>query len=102
MITILETNFKLSLSNSYFQILTQLLDALQNDNANLRQAACLAITLLNGQEYLNHLVFICTVDSNIDVRNQAKQTLLSFGKQGEKLYLESQRFNHGFQGLIVK
>lgn len=84
------------------QILTQLLDALQNDSAQLRQAACLAMTLLNGSEYLNQLVFICTVDTSERVRNQAKQTLLSFGKEGQQLYLDSQRFNHGFQGLIVK
>ena len=62
----------------------------------------MAMTLLNGSEYLNHLVFICTVDTSVEVRNQAKQTLLSFGKEGQQLYLDSQRFNHGFQGLIVK
>jgi len=77
-------------------ILNQLLDALQNDNANLRQASCLAITLLNGKEYLSHLVYICTIDSNQDVRNQAKQTLLAVGgNEGKELYIESQRFNHG-------
>lgn len=85
--------------NSHSQILTQMVDALQNDNPNLRQAACLAITLLNGCEYLNHLVFVCSVDTNQDVRNQAKQTLIAFGPEGKQLYIDSQRYNHGFQGL---
>jgi hypothetical protein len=77
-------------------------EALEDRNADVRCAACMALKLLKAVESLDQLVYLCQSDSSHMVKVKAKDTLLSFGDEGRKAYENSELTSHGFQGLKVK
>ncbi|CAH1786452.1 unnamed protein product [Owenia fusiformis] len=74
-------------------------EALEDRNADVRCAACMALSLLQATESIDQLVYICQTDSSLMVKSKAKETLYSYGAQGRKAYDESQLSTHGFQGV---
>ncbi|XP_042318110.1 RIPOR family member 3 isoform X2 [Sceloporus undulatus] len=56
-------------------------DLLNNEDAKLQQAACLALKNLRGIESIEQIARLCLSDAE-DVRNAARETTLSFGEKG--------------------
>ncbi|XP_060628101.2 RIPOR family member 3 [Anolis sagrei] len=56
-------------------------DLLNNEDAKLQQAACLALKNLRGIESIDQIARLCLSETE-DVRNAARETTLSFGEKG--------------------
>ncbi|KAH0619155.1 hypothetical protein JD844_018880 [Phrynosoma platyrhinos] len=56
-------------------------DLLNNEDAKLQQAACLALKNLSGIESIEQIARLCLSEAE-DVRNAARETTLSFGEKG--------------------
>ncbi|XP_061487263.1 RIPOR family member 3 isoform X2 [Rhineura floridana] len=56
-------------------------DVLNNDDAKLQQAACLALKNLRGTESIEQIARLCLSESE-EVRNAAREATLSFGEKG--------------------
>ena len=86
----------------------QFVEALENDQPEIRQAACLVLMLLDSKEdflsdaTLSQLAFVCCSDSEAEVRAQAKQTLMAAGPRGRSYHDCMTLSMNGFQGLTVK
>lgn len=56
-------------------------DVLNNDDAKLQEAACLALKNLRGIESVEQIASLCLSETE-EVRNTARETTLSFGEKG--------------------
>ncbi|XP_007887704.2 rho family-interacting cell polarization regulator 1 isoform X1 [Callorhinchus milii] len=57
------------------------LELLEDENVQLRRSGCTALGCLKAKESIDQLVYICQTDK--EVRDVAKQALLSFGEEGK-------------------
>ncbi|XP_067853942.1 rho family-interacting cell polarization regulator 1 [Heptranchias perlo] len=74
------------------------LELLENEDGQLRKAGCTALAHLKAKESIDQLVYICQTDK--EVRDVAKQTLLSFGEEGKIAYKQMEESLDGMQRLL--
>ncbi|XP_043562983.1 rho family-interacting cell polarization regulator 1 isoform X2 [Chiloscyllium plagiosum] len=60
------------------------LELLEDEDGQLRKVGCTALAHLKAKESIDQLVYLCQTDK--EVRDVAKQTLLSFGEEGKVAY----------------
>ncbi|MBN3311023.1 rho family-interacting cell polarization regulator 1 isoform X2 [Amia ocellicauda] len=62
--------------------LVSCLELLEDDSTETRVAGCKALACLKAKESIDQLVYLCQTDKD-DVRDAAKQALLTFGEEGK-------------------
>ncbi|XP_077986340.1 rho family-interacting cell polarization regulator 2-like isoform X2 [Glandiceps talaboti] len=67
------------------QAVNVFLECLEEKDQALRQAGCLALGSINASSCIEHLLYLCRCDVD-DVKQCAKDTLLSFGEEGKLAY----------------
>ncbi|XP_036363645.1 rho family-interacting cell polarization regulator 2 isoform X1 [Octopus sinensis] len=77
-------------------------EALEDQTAEVRAGAAVALSLLRATESIQQLVFLCQTDSSSLVKVYLKDALFSLGKEGIKAFEETQLGCHGFQGVHVQ
>ncbi|XP_064634122.1 rho family-interacting cell polarization regulator 1-like isoform X2 [Lineus longissimus] len=76
-------------------------ESLEDRNADVRCAACIALRILKARETIDQLVYIAETDNSHVVKARAKETLQSFGDEGTKALQTAELSSHGFQGLSM-
>ncbi|XP_041047293.1 rho family-interacting cell polarization regulator 1 isoform X2 [Carcharodon carcharias] len=74
------------------------LELLEDEDGQLRKAGCTALAHLKAKESIDQLVYLCQTDK--EVRDVAKQTLLSFGEEGKIAYKQMEESLDGMQRLL--
>lgn len=77
-------------------------EALEDQTAEVRAGAAVALSLLQANESIPQLVYLCQTDPSTSVTTFVKDALYSFGLEGRKAYEEAQLGCRGFQGLHVR
>lgn len=77
-------------------------EALEDQTAEVRAGAAVALSLLQANESIPQLVYLCQTDQSPSVTAFVKDALYSLGMEGRKAYEEAQLGCHGFQGLHVR
>jgi hypothetical protein len=72
---------------------------LESDNVSDRQSSIL-LTLLNASETLQEVAYLAQTDSDLRVRELAKEMLMS-EKDGDRMHTQLTLSSHGFQGLLA-
>ncbi|XP_054888981.1 rho family-interacting cell polarization regulator 1 isoform X2 [Poeciliopsis prolifica] len=67
------------------QALVHCLELLEDEDIDTRVCGCKALACLKAKESIEQLVYICQTDKE-DVRDAAKQTLLTLGEEGKMAY----------------
>ncbi|XP_007577801.1 protein FAM65B isoform X4 [Poecilia formosa] len=67
------------------QALVHCLELLEDENIDTRVCGCKALACLKAKESIEQLVYICQTDKE-DVRDAAKQALLTLGEEGKMAY----------------
>ncbi|XP_067905613.1 rho family-interacting cell polarization regulator 1 [Heterodontus francisci] len=74
------------------------LELLEDEDGQLRKVGCTALAHLKARESIDQLVYLCQTDK--EVRDVAKQTLLSFGEEGKIAYKQMEESLDGMQRLL--
>ncbi|XP_078067067.1 rho family-interacting cell polarization regulator 1 isoform X2 [Mustelus asterias] len=74
------------------------LELLEDEDGQLRKVGCTALAHLKAKESIDQLIYLCQTDK--EVRDVAKQTLLSFGEEGKIAYKHMEESLDGMQRLL--
>lgn len=77
--------------------LASYLELLEDKSKKLRRAACIALGFLGAKEALRQLQYICMAGQEPEIREAAKNVLISFGTDGEKdfsIFYISKKYNN--------
>nr|XP_006824613.1 PREDICTED: protein FAM65B-like [Saccoglossus kowalevskii] len=82
------------------QALNVYLEYLEENDKVLRQAGCLALASMNATSCIDHLLYICRCDVD-DVKQCARDALLSFGEEGKKAYESTISSQYDVQSMAL-
>ncbi|KAL5006333.1 hypothetical protein ScPMuIL_015139 [Solemya velum] len=77
-------------------------EGLEDQSADIRAGACVALSILEVRECIDRLVFVYQSDDSTVVRQCSKEALFKLGEEGRKAYEDAQLSTHGFQGVHMK
>ncbi|XP_058849847.1 rho family-interacting cell polarization regulator 1-like isoform X2 [Acipenser ruthenus] len=80
--------------------LVSCLELLEDESVETRVAGCKALSCLKAKESIDQLVYLCQTDKD-DVREAAKQALLSFGEEGKLAQRHAEDSQDGLPRLFA-
>ncbi|XP_041078106.1 rho family-interacting cell polarization regulator 1 isoform X2 [Polyodon spathula] len=80
--------------------LVSCLELLEDECVETRVAGCKALSCLKAKESIDQLVYLCQTDKD-DVREAAKQALLSFGEEGKLAHRHTEDSQDGLPRLFA-